>query len=199
VVWPCAATHAGTVREVHSRDSQDRAKADLARALTLYADVIQRDPSNATAHLGHAWALDHGGDTAGAIAGYRRVVELAWPGDRKEGSFQEPATAEAARRLRHLLDPVADAKEIADLKAKEAELSKRVRMITPIAIPLDSFAERPPVDPKARVIFDADGSGVHRRWTWITPDAGWLVHDQDGTGRITSALQWFGSVTFWLF
>jgi hypothetical protein len=189
----------GPVREVRPRDSQDQAKADLARAVTLYADVIQRDPSNPIAHLGHAWALDQSGDKAGAIEGYRRVVELAWPGDRKRGSFQDPATLEAARRLRQLLDPVADANEIADLKEKEAELSKMVRMITPIAIPLDSSVDGPPVDPDARVIFDADGSGVHRRWTWITPDAGWLVHDPDGTGRIPSALQWFGSVTFWLF
>jgi hypothetical protein len=190
----------GPVREARSRESQERAKADLARAVALYADVIQRDPSNAIAHLGHAWALDQSGDKAKAIAGYRRVVELAWPREQKEKSFwTDPATSEAAERLRELLDPVADAKEIAALKEKEAELSKKGRMITPIAIPLDSSIDRPPVDPAARVLFDADGSGVHRRWTWITPDAGWLVHDPDGTGRVTSALQWFGSVTFWLF
>jgi hypothetical protein len=189
----------GPVREARSRESQERAKADLARAVTLYADVIQRDPSNAIAHLGHAWALDQSGDKVGAIAGYRRVVELAWPKEQKETSFwKDPATSEASRRLRELLDPVADVKEIADLEEKEAELSKKGRMITPIAIPLDS-SFGPPADPAARVLFDADGSGVHRRWTWITPDAGWLVHDPGGTGRITSALQWFGSVTFWLF
>jgi hypothetical protein len=55
------------------------------------------------------------------------------------------------------------------------------------------------IDVRARVPFDADGSGLQRRWTWITPNAGWLVFDRHGTGRITSALQWFGSVTFWLF
>jgi hypothetical protein len=38
-----------------------------------------------------------------------------------------------------------------------------------------------------------------RRWTWISSRAGWLVHDPGGTGEITSALQWFGNVTFWLF
>ncbi|HKA20876.1 MAG TPA: hypothetical protein VKN18_21525, partial [Blastocatellia bacterium] len=30
-------------------------------------------------------------------------------------------------------------------------------------------------------------------------DAGWLVHDPRHTGRITSALQMFGGVTFWMF
>ena len=54
------------------------------------------------------------------------------------------------------------------------------------------------VDPSARVSFDLDGFGP-RTWTWITPDAGWLVFDPRGTGRITSGLQLFGNVTFWLF
>ena len=47
--------------------------------------------------------------------------------------------------------------------------------------------------------FDADGSGLPRQWTWIHPTAGWLVHDPERKGQITSALQWFGNVTFWLF
>jgi hypothetical protein len=60
-------------------------------------------------------------------------------------------------------------------------------------------ARRPAIlDPRERVRFDADGSGP-RDWTWITPEAGWLVHDADGAGTIDSALQLFGSVTFWLF
>ena len=54
------------------------------------------------------------------------------------------------------------------------------------------------VDRLARVRFDADGSGP-REWTWITPEAGWLVYDADDRGTITSALQLFGGVTFWLF
>jgi hypothetical protein len=49
------------------------------------------------------------------------------------------------------------------------------------------------------VRFDADGSGVAKPWTWITPDAGWLVSDIHRSGRITSALQLFGNVTWWLF
>ncbi len=73
------------------------------------------------------------------------------------------------------------------------------RAITPIAIPLtDDVPAHGIVDRLARVRFDADGAGP-RDWTWITPDAGWLVHDADDRGTITSALQWFGNVTFWLF
>jgi hypothetical protein len=44
-----------------------------------------------------------------------------------------------------------------------------------------------------------DGSGISKRWTWITKDAGWLVYDPKQTGQITSGLQLFGNVTFWMF
>ena len=54
-------------------------------------------------------------------------------------------------------------------------------------------------DRTASVAFDADGSGLKKKWTWITKDAGWLVYDPTSERRITSGLQLFGSVTFWLF
>ena len=69
------------------------------------------------------------------------------------------------------------------------DIDRRVR--------LDNPAERDirgARDPKR----DADGSALPR-WTWISSRAGWLVHDPRRTGEITSALQWFGNVTFWLF
>ena len=55
------------------------------------------------------------------------------------------------------------------------------------------------MDPKARVAFDADGTGLAQHWTWLSKDAGWLVYDWRGQGKITSGLQMFGNVTFWLF
>ena len=36
------------------------------------------------------------------------------------------------------------------------------------------------------MVFDADGSGIAKRWTWITPRAGWLVSDIRREGRIES-------------
>lgn len=190
----------GPVREAQSRESQERARVDLARAIKTYEDVIARAPSNAVAHLGYAWALEQRGDERAAISAYRKAVQHAWPKDRAERAFmQDPVTMEAVERLKELLDPAADAKELASLLEKEKELRSRARMVTPIAIPLEGDFAQPPVDPEARVVFDADGSGLPRRWTWISPGAGWLVYDADGGRRITSALQWFGSVTFWLF
>src|SRR5262249_1783914 len=109
-------------------------------------------------------------------------------------------TEEAAGYLLPLLDPEKDAAEIARLRERLSKLRQMPRMVTPIAIPLEDFMEPTRVpDPGARVRFDADGSGIPREWTWISKRAGWLVYDGDGSGRITSPLQWFGGVTFWLF
>ena len=108
-------------------------------------------------------------------------------------------THEATGYLIPLLDKNRDAAEIADLDAKRAQTDALPRAITPVAVPLtDDLPSHAIVDRLARVRFDADGSG-RREWTWITPDAGWLVYDANDRGRITSALQWFGNVSYWLF
>jgi hypothetical protein len=99
-----------------------------------------------------------------------------------------------------LLDPVKDADEIADLNERKKTLLTVGRWITPVLVPLEDgrrFEEL--VNPAAAVDFDLDGSGLPRKWGWITPKAAWLVYDTDASGQITSALQMFGNVTFWIF
>lgn len=54
-------------------------------------------------------------------------------------------------------------------------------------------------DLSANVAFDADGTGLQKRWTWISKDAGWLVYDPHHTGKARSALQLFGGRTFGMF
>ena len=129
------------------------------------------------------------------------MVAEGWAVQQQDmGVYRGSITSEAAGYLIGLLDPMSDATERQDLRAKIERLQKIPRMITPIAIPLaDQVGVGAIVDPLARVQFDADGSGWRREWTWITRDAGWLVYDPNGTGQITSALRWFGNVTFWLF
>lgn len=192
----------GPAKAAPTREHQQRAEADLARAMDLYRDVLARAPDNFIAHLGYGWTLEQAGKKADATNEYRKVVALAWPVEQERNHFmmgQEPATVEAAGRLQVLLDPGKDATELAALTEKVAELNRMGRGITPIAIPLRDGVTEPPLDNDARVLFDADGSGISRRWTWIKKDAGWLVYDAEGSGEITSALQWFGNVTFWLF
>jgi tetratricopeptide (TPR) repeat protein len=180
------------------------ARDHLAKAIATYRAALQRDPSSVSARLGLAWCQDQAGEKAEAIAGYREVLKAVWPADSARNAVLSngpvPTTTEVAAYLLRLLDPIADAAEIATLKSHVNQMNSLPRWITPLVVPLhDDVALRDLMDPKVRVLFDADGSGIPRRWTWIRPRAGWLVFDRHGKGRITSALQGFGSVTFWLF
>ena len=106
---------------------------------------------------------------------------------------------EAEGYLIALLDTARDAKEIAQL---QADLATQIipRAVSPIVIPLrDGLNPDALLDDRARVHFDADGTALDREWTWISNAAAWLVYDAHHTGRITSALQLFGNVTFLLF
>ncbi len=201
--YPPGASHIpGAVRPAPSPEIATLAAQHLKDAIRHYAAALALAPDNLTARLGHGWVLQQSGASAQAIAEYRRVIEQAWPSEQKVKALmpsQRLFTQEAAGYLVPLLDKDRDAAEIADLNAKQTQVRGLPRAITPVVIPLTD--ELPPhaiVDPLARVRFDADGSGP-REWTWITTDVGWLVFDAEDRGTITSALQWFGDVTFWLF
>ena len=180
------------------------AKSHLARALERYEQAIAIDPANALARLGYGWALEQSGAAAKAIAAYRVAIDLAWKDEQRTTTVRlygwQSITEEASRHLIPLLDPVKDEKEIATVRSRVADLRRMPRAITPIVIPLrDGATALDLADDSAAVSFDADGTGLQRRWTWITKDAGWLVFDPRGRGEIRSALQMFGNVTFWLF
>jgi len=180
------------------------AKSHLARALEQYEQAIAIDPASALARLGYGWALEQSGAAAKAIAAYRVAIDLAWKDEQRTTTVRlygwQSITEEASRHLLPLLDPVKDEKEIATIRSRVADLRRMPRAITPIVIPLrDGATALDLADDSAAVFFDADGTGLQRRWTWITKDAGWLVFDPRGRGEIRSALQMFGNVTFWLF
>jgi hypothetical protein len=181
----------------------EASKLYLKKSVTHYKTVVELEPNGLVGRIGHAWTLEQSGDKAGAVAEYRRVIEQAWSKE-QDARFaqlgQRFYTEEAARYLVPLLDPKRDAAEIASLTERQQRLARVPRPITPIAIPLsDRVAIKTIVDLDAVVPFDADGTGRQRGWTWITPEAGWLVYDAAGRGQITSALQWFGDSTFWAF
>lgn len=181
----------------------DASKRYLKQSLTHYRSALDLNPESLTARLGYGWTLQQSGDMVGAATEYRKVIERAWPKEQSTRATvpgQRFYTAETAGYLIPLLDPVKDAAERAELERRVQHLARIPRAITPIAVPLiDNLPVRQVVDLDAAVLFDADGSGHRRQWTWISPQAAWLVYDAPGTGRITSALQWFGDVTFWLF
>ena len=188
------------------KPKRDDARRELSRqyldkALENYASALESAPDDLVAMMGHGWCLEQSGAKGKAIAEYRKIIQQAWPQESKSTStFGDFVTEEAARYLLPLLDKKKDEKEIAILEDRVARLQKIGRAITPLVVPLGAGrAARDVEDRSATVAFDADGSGVPKRWTWIARDAGWLVYDPHHTGHITSGLQLFGSVTFWMF
>ncbi len=192
-------------------------------------NVSQRQWLILPTQLGFAWCLDQAGRRDEALREYRKALRLAWAievsGDFQIDKWVRDAWEDVrARRnplrshnrghvgpgvcfseeiigyLLKLLDPVKDASEIAQLKKDQQTLQTMPRAITPIVIPLEPGAALADlVDADAQVTFDLDGSGKAKPWGWITSKAGWLVYDSDGRGNVTSGLQMFGNVTFWIF
>lgn len=179
------------------------AKEHLARAIERYEEAVKLAPDNLAVALGYAWCVEQSGQTGKAVEEYRKVVNAAWEKEKdvKSGGVDwYPVTAEAAGYLIPLLDKDDDITEIKELKARIYELEMIPRPTTPIVIPLrGNLAACDLEDLSANVAFDADGTGLQKRWTWISKDAGWLVYDPHHTGKAGSALQLFGGVTFRMF
>lgn len=182
---------------------EEVAQQHLAKALASYEETIKLDPDYLTARLGQAWCLEQAGKRDEAIKKYREVIEAGWESEKRLTVAHRgwhSITAEAAGYLMPLLDPQKDEKELTELKVRIAALRKVSRPVTPIAIPMGSGHKiEDLLAPQARVRFDVDGRQRGEAWSWITPNAGWLVHDRSGRGEITSGLQLFGNVSFWLF
>jgi hypothetical protein len=182
---------------------QKEAGEHLKKALARYDEAIKLDPNLLAARLGHAWLVEQSGAKMKAIQEYRDVIDKAWVTEGKltTGPFGgHYITAEAAGYLIPLLNKDTNKDEIQTLTDRIAQLQKLPKPITPVVIPLrDGLALGDLLDTAARVPFDADGSGLPQTWTWISRDAAWLVHDPQHKGKVTSGLQLFGNVTFWLF
>lgn len=193
-------------RDVQKTDDKERLKAAQEhrdKAIKLYEDALKLAPDDLRAQLGYAWLLSQTDKKAEAIAALRKVIEKGWEKDKDLKGLPlggHTVTAEAADYLTPLLDKEKDKDEIATLKERAEKLKKLPRPVTPIAVPLRDGLTASDIENRATsVAFDADGTGIQKKWTWITRDAAWLVHDPKHSGMITSALQLFGNVTFWLF
>ena len=192
--------------EIQQTDDPARIEAasqHLKMAIERYREVIELAPEKLDAALGYAWCIDQSGRKQEAIALYRKLITEAWEHekDRKRAPLGwHSITAEAAGYLIPLLDKGADQAEIKTLQDRIEQMGRVPRPITPIVIALKKDLTISDLeDLSASVRFDADGTGLGKRWTWITEDAGWLVWDPKGTGKINSSLQFFGNVTFWMF
>ncbi|MEX0867408.1 MAG: hypothetical protein WD030_08610 [Pirellulales bacterium] len=191
------------VKATDDAQVKQQAEAALAAAIEQYQAALELDPDHLATQLGMAWALDQAGQDEEAKGKYRAVIETAWKqeGGRKSGRLGgNYLTVEAAKYLIPLLDPEQDGDEIMTLKSRIRKLRALPRPVTPIAIPLTAGLSAEAIhDTQAAVRFDADGTGLPHRWTWLNDRAAWLVYDAQGDGQITSATQLFGSATFMLF
>ena len=192
-----------TVQKTDDKDKLKAAQEHLEKAIKLFEEAIKLSPDDQRAQLGHAWLLSQTDKKADAIAALRKVIDKAWEKEKDIkalGLGGHTVTGEGADYLLPLLDKEKDKDEIATLKERAEKLKKLPRPITPIAVPLrDGLTARDIEARSASVAFDADGTGLQKKWTWINSDAAWLVHDPKQSGKVTSALQMFGNVTFWMF
>jgi hypothetical protein len=192
-----------TTKPTEDESRKKAARKHLDRAIALYEEAVELAPDNLAARLGLAWCVEQSGDKQKAVKLYRDVIERGW---KKEKDLRAGPlggnyiTAEAGGYLIPLLDARKDKAEIETLRERTAKLQRLPRPVTPIAIPLQGgLRARDLVDRGAWVAFDADGTGLSQRWTWITKDAAWLVYDPHGRGEVATGRQLFGSVTFWCF
>jgi hypothetical protein len=179
------------------------AQAHLEAALKAYRQASELDKDNLVIHLGLAWLTEQAGRKDDAVRQYRTIAAEAWEKEKgltELGVGRQTLTGEVASYLVPLLDAEKDKREIETLKDHIATLGKLPYPVTPIAVPLADGPTAADLEaPDARVTFDVDGSGLGREWSWITPNAAWLVSDPRRDGRIDSGRQLFGNVTFWMF
>jgi tetratricopeptide (TPR) repeat protein len=191
------------VKKTDDADNKKAAQAHLERAIQRYREAVKLAPNDLPARLGLAWAIEQSGDKEQALKDYRKLVADAWAKEKTLDSLPlggHSVTAEAAGYLIAMLDKDKDKEEIATLEERRKKMNALPRPVTPLVIPLrDGLRVQDLEDRTASVAFDADGSGLKRRWTWVTKDAGWLVYTPRGQSKVESALQMFGSVSFWLF
>jgi len=182
----------------------DEAVRNFRRALEL-------SPKNALYTLGLASLQEDHGDQEQAIASYLAAFNGALPEDEKSihvgpAGLSAFVTHEAGTSYIRMIDargrkPGED-RNVARMRALIAKLEKLPRAITPVVLSLNANENstlRDMLDPRREVTFDLDGTGRAQRYSWLKADTAFLVWDPERTGAVTSGLQLFGSVTWWLF
>jgi len=199
------------IKWVHRRLSVVRY---LHLAANAYEQARKLAPKDGKILLGLAWAHEMAGKTPRALALYRACYRLSLPKETKvklrywlPGTWHGSFAWEAGERILALTQKQQGQKiseERQQITAALATLKKNRRpnrrAMTPIILPLGPDTRYASlVSPKQIVRFDLEGGGTRRRWTWVSSNAGILVWDPTGKGKITSGRQMFGSTTWWIF
>lgn len=197
---PDASTLENLRQELTTPEQRKSRISHLTNAIHFYQKSILLNPTNAFTHLGLGWCLQENGETNQALTHYRKAITLAGTAPPAYRSRWTSFAAEVSCYALPLLDPQKDRAEWQRLSKLQEEVMPVIsRRYSPIIIPLTQHPQLAEcLNPNASIRFDLDGNGP-ALWTWITPACGWLVYDHDRAGLITSGLQLFGNVTFWLF
>jgi hypothetical protein len=142
-----------------------------------------------------------------AIAQYWEAYRLCVMEDLKTeflSSGNEPVAYEAAESYLRLVKErgpaEAERKRIEQAGKDLGTFRRKGVSVTPIVFSVEPARPlKELLEPVKTVRFDLDGDGVAEEWPWVKPETCILVWDPDGTGRITSGRQLFGSVTWWIF
>jgi hypothetical protein len=204
------------------------ARQHLLASIRDYQRATELDPKHAMAWLGLGWVLEDGSTFAArvpafpkekkaalpqrqwqdkALAAYRQAYQLTAASDLKlevlgpgaHAAISYEAGESLMRLLRNRELTAAEHAEIKRIETTLAEIEKKPRAITPIIFPLDEPAPLASLlAHDHRVHFDLAGDGKAGLWPWVKPGTGILVWAPKRTDRITSGLQMFGSVTWWI-
>lgn len=188
------------VRSASSGEQNKQAHSHLEAAMTAYRKALELDPDLLVALLALGWCQMEAGQEVQARENLRQVFRQAYKRELEHRTplFGTTVTQETGRYLKLLLDPEKDAAELSDIEKKCQQVASLPRAVTPLLIPLEDALELEDlIDPASAVAFDLDGSGLARRWGWPNTRAAFLVW-APGSRPITSGLQLFGNVTFFV-
>ncbi|HLJ53413.1 MAG TPA: hypothetical protein VKT77_00155 [Chthonomonadaceae bacterium] len=200
----------------------------LADALRSYRTATALDPNKAVAFLGLGFEYEEALRFSGApkaatealalppktdaealrryaLDSYRMAYRLTIDTDLKSHDrFDKAVSQEAAEGFLRLqqgrkLTAKGESERTA-LQATIDKLRRMPRVISPILISFDRSADLSDLlAPGSAVHFNLAGRGKQDAWPWLKPTTGILVWDPKHTGKITSGLQLFGNVTWWMF
>ena len=161
--------------------------------------------------LGLAWCLFQDRKDSEANAVYRQVFAQAFEAYKRERTdswsrdWNAHIALEAGSELKKALRRTgSDPRGLHDLELKFRRLPSVTDEpfkgpISPIVIPVTATRKPSQLLQNIRVKFDLDGLGKRPFAPWPARQAGWLVYDVEDNHQITSGLQLFGNVTFWVF
>jgi len=203
----------GLITNLGSNDfaTREAAENELRKAGVKAAPILLANTNHADAETkSRVLTLIRGLWREQAITTYLDAHRLASAEDAKIGNqpihgLRSLVSYEAGESYLRLVKsrPQSDAesKAIAEVEKQITLLNNKPRgPVTPIIFSLAGAGSTASLLDETRTVkFDLDGSQRGQTWPWVKADTSILVWDPRGTGQVTSGLQLFGTVTWWMF